>query len=388
MKTNLTSEYLESMRQVTDEVADKAVLAVIETSPEKEKAILNLFNQLAANDDEIPQGLPPVLQDYFDQTATLPTWADPKLIEKGEQLFSLYGPEFVLNLFCKSLPEAYSCANGAQVLYHTGRLNVERNNGQDLNETYNAYNRRIMETAQFILNVMAPGGLSDKGKGVRTAQKVRLIHASIRHYLKNSGQWNMQWGEPINQEDMAGTLMTFSIEIIDGAQKLSIKLSPEEQEAYLHAWRVVGHLIGLKSELIPDNVNEARELRNMILDQQAAASPQGQQLLKALVGYMNYMSPSRIFYPIPEFLIRYLIGKRLADILAVKPENFFGYITLFFFKVTFGLFALVERPFGFIRKITARLSRKIIQAMVTDKNHNKPINFWVPPSLKDDWKIK
>jgi hypothetical protein len=43
--------------------------------------------------------------------------------------------------------------------------------------------RRIVETAQFVLDVMAPDGLGHSGRGVRSAQKVRLMHAAIRHLI-------------------------------------------------------------------------------------------------------------------------------------------------------------------------------------------------------------
>ena len=68
---------------------------------------------------------------------------------------------------CKSLPEAYVCANGAKVLYTTGRMTEQSGN-------LNVFTRRLMETAQFVINVCSPGGLSDTGSGIITAQKVRL----------------------------------------------------------------------------------------------------------------------------------------------------------------------------------------------------------------------
>ncbi|MBK8044673.1 MAG: DUF2236 domain-containing protein [Haliscomenobacter sp.] len=83
-----------------------------------------------------------------------------------------------------------------------------------------------METAQFVIDVLSPGGLSPAGKGVRSAQKVRLIHASIRHFLKQRGWDTEDLGEPLNQEDKAGTLMAFSALLLDGFKMMQIGLTP------------------------------------------------------------------------------------------------------------------------------------------------------------------
>ena len=50
---------------------------------------------------------------------------------------------------------------------------------------------------------------------------------------------------PINQEDLAGTLMTFSCVVLDALKKLRVGYSAAEGEAFLHAWKVVGHFMGV-----------------------------------------------------------------------------------------------------------------------------------------------
>lgn len=206
-----SDEFLDSMRMETDSYADKVVNDILHSTREEEYA-LKFFDFLIKNNDPIPDELPDIAKEYFKQTENLPPWADMNLIKKGEEIFNLYGPEFVLLLFCKSLPECYACWRGAQVLYDTGRLNEKRGNIEKAK--FNYLSRRIMETAQFVLNVMAPGGLVPDGLGIRATQKVRLMHAAIRHFIRKN-EWDLDsWGEPINQEDLAGTLMAFSIELI------------------------------------------------------------------------------------------------------------------------------------------------------------------------------
>jgi hypothetical protein len=69
---------------------------------------------------------------------------------------------------------------------------------------------------------------------------VRLIHSAIRHFI-GSGVWDEALGRPINQEDMAITLLTFSVSVLDGLRRFKIREAPEREEAYLHHWKVIGH---------------------------------------------------------------------------------------------------------------------------------------------------
>src|SRR5256886_11416078 len=54
-----------------------------------------------------------------------------------------------------------------------------------------------------------------------------------RHLVGQSGQWDSTWGTPINQEDLAGTLLSFSCLPTTSLQKLGVPVLPEEAEAYL-----------------------------------------------------------------------------------------------------------------------------------------------------------
>src|SRR5262249_47332570 len=45
---------------------------------------------------------------------------------------------------------------------------------------------------------------------------------------------------PLSQEDLLGTLMTFSEVVIQGLKKMGVRLSTEDQEAYLRHWCCVG----------------------------------------------------------------------------------------------------------------------------------------------------
>src|SRR4029453_9478056 len=105
--------------------------------------------------------------------------------------------------------------------------------------------RRILETAHFVLDVASNGGLSPDGRGIRAAQKVRLMHASVRMLVRRRG-WNEELhGVPINQQHLVGTMLSFSTVVIDGLRTMGIMVRDDEAEAWFHLWRVVGFMLGI-----------------------------------------------------------------------------------------------------------------------------------------------
>jgi len=63
--------------------------------------------------------------------------------------------------------------------------------------------------------------------------------------------WADSWGRPLNQEDLAGTLLTFTTVVFDAFRRSGVETTSDEREEYFHLWRVIGSLLGIRSELIP-----------------------------------------------------------------------------------------------------------------------------------------
>jgi hypothetical protein len=240
----MNQEILKGLRQVGDAHADDFINRTITQHELKE---LNLFfkeliyNKQLENDD-----IPSDFSEYVKSNSKLPPWADYSKIKLAQKVFTRTGPAFVISYFCKSLPECYACGKGAEILFKTGRLSKHTR-------------RRIAQTAQFVLDVMSPGGLETGGRGIATALKVRLMHASIRYYFTNEvNKGNIDYdvnalGVPINQEDLLGTMLAFSSVVIQGMEKLGDKFTPAEKEAILHLWKCVGYLIGIEDKNMPSN---------------------------------------------------------------------------------------------------------------------------------------
>src|SRR5262245_58016105 len=162
-----TDEFLEAMRKVGDPLADDTVAEVFRAGAVE--AVNSLLSALVRNDQIPPSGLPAKGYEFLEATSGLPQ-LDAAKVERGEKLFMSHGNLALAILLCASLPECYVQKRGVKVLWLTQRLQEH-------------VFRRLLETAQMVLAVMSRGGLSGDGRGIRAAQKVRLMHAAMRHLI-------------------------------------------------------------------------------------------------------------------------------------------------------------------------------------------------------------
>jgi hypothetical protein len=393
--SEIDAQILSNFRTKTDHLADTVVSKIISSGDEKK--VNQMMMTLFRNDgfqkgmfDSLGQDLSDILDDYIEESAILPLWADSAKIRGGEKLFSLYGPEIFMLLNVSSLPMCYTCAKGAQVLFDTGRLLSHNGNIDPLA-------RRLMETAQMVVNVLAEGGLSNSGRGVVTLQKVRLIHASIRHYLK-AGQyhdavWDVnEFGEPINQEDLAGTLMSFGPVILAGMKRLNIELTDKQISDYMHCWKVVGHLMGIDEKLLPDSYADGFELATRILKHQAAESEAGKALTSSCIQFMNSLVPGNAFNEVPTYFIEYFLQDftastdlDLAQCIGVSGRaDKKDRIVLGLTRFIIGELSHMEEH-ELVQKISGSFNKKLLEGIIHHFNDGKQVQFYIPPSLQEDW---
>ena len=303
----------------------------------------------------------PALAAYLQEGKTLPDWADHAKIDRAEALFMEYGALSCLLLFCASLPECYVVPDLAAVLHVAGQL-----------EQHTEY--RIRSTAAMIFPVMMRGGLTKAdGAGVSQTLKVRLIHATIRNLILRanpvqsvqalqgalmekteaqdvatlgvvpvlaalSGSTNMhqalfahgwkagQDGLPCNQEELAYTLLTFGYVFLRGLRTLGLGLKAPDENAFLHAWNVMAHVLGIKRALMPQTFAEAKI---MFTEMQArgladTTMPDGTdprpKLGQALMKTMEEVIPWRIVKPFPTLFTRHLCGAVTAKAIGIDAR--------------------------------------------------------------------
>jgi hypothetical protein len=221
---------------------------------------------------------------------------------------------------------------------------------------------------------------------VRTAQKVRLMHAAIRHLIVTDQRvpWPLaDLGVPINQEDLLGTLMTFAWLIIDGLHKLGITLSPEDQQAYLDTWLTVGEVMGIEPALLPRTVADARALTTIIQDRQVAPSDAGREMMAALLGMMQDNVPPG-FRTIPSSLIREFLPPDVATFLGVPNHVLERELIGVFEHLAHPLEAFADHEAKRHAVIRA-FSVHLLRAMTALELDGQPARFALPETLTQAW---
>ncbi|MEB0178442.1 oxygenase MpaB family protein, partial [Undibacterium sp. CCC3.4] len=71
-------------------------------------------------------------------------------------------------------------------------------------------------------------------------------------------------GLPCNQEELAYTLLTFGYVFLRSLRTLGLGLAQEDELAYLHTWNVVGHILGIRRELMAETMEQAEALFNQM----------------------------------------------------------------------------------------------------------------------------
>lgn len=339
-----------AMASVADPLADATVAALVGPWPALDAALdpaalhsVALANRLMATwgaNATLPGWLAPAdtppemarwLQRYLRQGSVLPDWADRAKVERAEAIFTTYGPLSCTLLFCASLPECYVLPNLADVLHIAGQLEAHTEH-------------RIRQTAAMIFPVMMRGGLmGDEGQGLAQVLKVRLIHATIRHLIlrgspehvrglvparSDVGQpvgmhdalmrhgWNVDTqGLPCNQLELAYTLLTFGYVFLKGLRTMGQGLSTGDEEAYLHAWNVMGHVLGIHDDLMAHTMDEAATLFGQMQAHARRLPPDPDvrpPLGRALMDTLERTLAVPVVRGLPVALTQWLVGAQTA----------------------------------------------------------------------------
>ena len=322
-----TDAFLQSMRSVADPSADQLIEKLFK------KDAIDGVNQLLStllHSDDLPSSeLPEELRKFLSEVAIFPDWADEEKIALGQRVFTEHGILALVSLLCASLPECYTLGIEARVLGVSRRLELH------------AY-RRILETSNLAVQTMVPGGLGPQGKGFRSAQKVRLMHAAMRHLIVqpppsnaapasdflgilSQESWDTEsLGLPICQEDMAYTLMTFAWVTLRSFRRLGLDLGQEEEEAFLHAWLVIGFIMGVHPDLLPENVEQSELLFERIKARQQAETEAGKELTQGVLTTVREVLKSR-HLDIPWLTDRFLPRLVIRELISTESRRGAGH---------------------------------------------------------------
>lgn len=283
-----------ALRLLSDTEGMAAATAVLEA--DRSWSFLRDIDAWDAPDGTVANELPSAVHALCSDTS-LPTWITeiPDLqgaMRRSCDLFQEYAVEFILALLCKSLPECYAAGKGADVLTYTGQLGGAT---RDVPGADDAMVRRVMETAVYVRHVMTYENWSNSKVAIRTIQKVRMFHCGIRvmvHARSAKGEhpWDVATsGEPINQMDMAGTLLTFSLQACRGARALGVPISAEQERDFITHWIVIGHHLGIDDRVLRAIHERPADVWNDIATLEFALTPaqSGIVLVRALQNFIE-----------------------------------------------------------------------------------------------------
>lgn len=361
-----TDDLLDELRQVGDPDADAVVAAHMQSVEidldgdgvddlhQRPVRLMKGMLSLPVGSDRHPDRV----QEFLRRPVELPPWTSAEQIAAGQDVFWTYAPQLGLGLWLASIPSGYAGARDAIVLGESIRCVSDPRS-------------RFLETGQFVIDVMSPGALEPGGIGVRDIRHVRLVHALARYLIKERQDltdpdftWTPEIGEPVNQMALLATQFTFSIVGLEVLDKLGIRLTDDEAEAYVHVWNVIGALLGVREDLLPLDWATSAAVWARIKQREYAPSPQGVELTQAALGVMRQLMPGRLLDGFPATGVRMMIGDEVADLLGVPPPNWTR--SLFWpGRIVNGVGARLNRDIPALRHMSKWLGRYVFTKFVT-----------------------
>lgn len=193
---------------------------------------------LVSGIDNVPEA-PEPLREFFISVETVPDWVDRAKLRKGQRALLRGGSDGMSVARDVSLLGGYQFSGFNKTLLRTGA--VEKGS-----------NKRFAETMQWAMDVISEGGLDPLGVGYRSTLHVRLIHSFVRRHVAAMPDWRTEeWGLPVNQTDMAATLVGALVAPPVATLGMGILPAPDELDAIAHLTRYVGWLIGVEDEWLP-----------------------------------------------------------------------------------------------------------------------------------------
>jgi hypothetical protein len=140
--------------------------------------------------------------------------------------------------------------------------------------------------------------------------------------------WNVNRdGVPINQEQLAATLLTFSYVTLNAIRQFRVHISEADERAFMHRWNVIGHLLGIDDAITTrlDRTADAEVLFHKVMTRNRRPAIDGPGLERALLDYLesNLARRAPIFSRlggtrIARILTRELSGDDTSEVIGVR----------------------------------------------------------------------
>lgn len=262
--------------------------------------------------EPLPADAPAAVRDFFERTARPPYWLELDQVRAGQRALSRVGVLGLMSLGSLALMGGYLSKRSIKPLMRTGELDQMAP-------------RRLVETASWWLEVTTPGSLDPGGRGIASTQQVRITHAHVRRWMHRTPDWDYEaWDSPVNQIQMAGTHLLFSVACMGGLQRLGVHFEDHERAAIMHLWRYVGWLMGIDEALLPATETDGWRLFWLMAATELDPDEDSRALAEALVRSSGLAAAD-----VPDVLVkagltfnaglsRYLLGEDACDALGLQ----------------------------------------------------------------------
>jgi ER-bound oxygenase mpaB/B'/Rubber oxygenase, catalytic domain len=373
---------LDAARAVTDPAADAAAAGYFAVTRHTHPR--HLFGALVEHLELSPEDQVPAIAEFLAAASAMPDWVDHQRLARGQDFFSDWALHHFTSLYLASLPNAYAAAKGVHVIWLTARLRDDAE-------------RRLNETAQFLMDVTVPGGFDTGGSAIDRILHVRLMHAAIRWFIDNDADvdrpadadpallparptWAASWGRPVNQEDLAGTLLTFTSVVIDSFRRSGVEFDRSGADDYQYLWRVIGHFLGVDPALVPDDLDSAIALQDRIFHRQHGSSAVGTALAATLLDLVRRRLPRPLARLAAPMMRRYL-GDMVADMIGV-PKGKAERRAIDLLVLLTRLLTLGRRADPVPRWLSAWVGRRLLDGLLSADRKGARVPFAIPDRLR------
>ncbi|EFN83704.1 hypothetical protein EAI_10240 [Harpegnathos saltator] len=249
----------------------------------------------------------------------LPDWYDEKLCKLSQD-------------FCLRNIFSFITANtiGVIILFAIPSISKVLSHTKQGNTPYLAY-MRYYRTMLYVIDMHTYNMGDPESKFYKAIKTIRFKHAWGNNKAKknNSGA--------IYQKDMAITQFAFIGHLLCMSESFGVHFKPEEEKAFIHFWRVVGHILGISDRIniCRKSVAETRELLQMIIDKFSEylsdPSPEFDELLEPMLSGLWYGNLSVNQETLLTFTYRFYNVKREV------PLGWYSWLNMKYHEIVFRL---------------------------------------------------
>jgi len=290
---------------VWDDEIDRIMASVITNNQVSQ--VNTAIGRWVDNRDPVPADLPPDLHAFLQRSTRLPSWADMGKLKlagdfnrrKDLYLFMIYGVGggIMSTVIPREAKSVYWSKGGADM--------------QD----------RAAKTFTFGYDLTDINAYEPTGQMIVTGNKTRMVHAAVRHFLPQSPYWKAVADEtiPISNADILVTFHSTGTFAHLKMKEWGVKMTPAEEDAFLHHWQVALHLLGVREEYIPATWADAHAQSAQVLTPILAPSMEGEYLAEVLLGLTAQIDLGVTRGFLNEF-VRYQLGNEVGDWLGLRRD--------------------------------------------------------------------